>query len=320
MKKTRKDKRDGTETTEDRKTTMPDDDKPPRNLGWKNMGHMAKKSCNQTLESAEPDTVQIAAGNRGKKVFVTNNGNGTYTVSVCQKKQRGPSRKGKGGKKISAEDLSEMKTKFRTKLSEAKEEMKDELKKKKKEAKGKLRDKMKEKLKRRKKDTDGWDGTTFNKDKTDWGTSETDAEINTNTDAGTADTGYGQPSKGIYSAELGGFKTFGTEGQGDDPAGLREEGDATCGERVILLSITATDDTSVAATTETRRLLQDAATSSLTMEVGNYQFVDDAVETTFEAEVDAEIAAEEEGETSGASYIKNALMLISFASLFLISA
>lgn len=45
VKPSSKDKRDGTETSDERKTTMPDDDKPPRDLALSDMGNLAKKNC-----------------------------------------------------------------------------------------------------------------------------------------------------------------------------------------------------------------------------------------------------------------------------------
>jgi hypothetical protein len=55
--------------------------------------------------------------------------------------------------------------------------------------------------------------------------------------------GYGMPSKGTYSLDLGGFKTFGTEGQGNSSFGLKDDFSYTCSERIVMLIIVARTDT-----------------------------------------------------------------------------
>merc|ERR1712070_970829 len=94
-----------------------------------------------------------------------------------------------------------------------------------------------------------------------------------------AEKGYGRPSKGKYSMDLGGYKTFGTEGQGDYSYGMKESNDTTCSPRVMLLTVTALEDTEVGDAQETeikRRFLQESADESyMTFEVGNYNFLDD---------------------------------------------
>lgn len=57
--------------------------------------------------------------------------------------------------------------------------------------------------------------------------------------------GYGMPSKGTYSLDLGGFKTFGTEGQGTSSFGLKDDFSYTCSERVMMLIVVARNDTYV---------------------------------------------------------------------------
>jgi len=54
--------------------------------------------------------------------------------------------------------------------------------------------------------------------------------------------GYGLPSKGSYSLARGGFKTFGTQGQGNDTDGLKEANSSSCTPRMILVTVTALRD------------------------------------------------------------------------------
>ena len=332
VKPTTKDKGDGTETSEAKKTTMPDDDKPPRDLAPKDMGNLAKKNCKdpEAPVAEEPDKKALSQANKGSKVWVTKNDEGKWVVQICSKGQRGPKRKNKKGKEVGGgEDMKAKREKIKAKIKELKDSLKGDAegakgkKDKMKEFKGALKDKLKEKFGGRKKDKDGWDGTTFDKAKTDWGTTETDAEFAFD-EENMPEYGLGLPSKGVYSAELGGYKTFGTDGQGEDTAGLREEGDSTCGERVMLVTITATEDTSSAAAEEGGaggRLLQEAE-SELTMSIGNYQFADDAAATALEAELAPEEADAEatDGETSAASFLNTALAFFSIASLFAMSS
>lgn len=95
-----------------------------------------------------------------------------------------------------------------------------------------------------------------------------------------AEEGYGQPSRGSYSMDMGGYKTFGTSGQGNLPQGAKDEGSETCSDRMMMVQVTATKDTtatpvvsSVSPHSRHPRVLQ--STSSATMTVGNYQFLDD---------------------------------------------
>lgn len=57
------------------------------------------------------------------------------------------------------------------------------------------------------------------------------------------DHGFGMPSKGTYSLDLGGYKTFGTEGQGDSAFGIKDDFSYTCSQRVMMLIVVARDDT-----------------------------------------------------------------------------
>jgi hypothetical protein len=127
------------------------------------------------------------------------------------------------------------------------------------------------------------------------------------------------PSKGKYSSELGGFKSFGTEGQGDSPLGAKDTNDTTCGDRIVLLSITALEDTSDGAastsssasgahpTVGAHPVVMATGTNYLTFEVGSYQFYDDL-------EIYASASEEE-----SASMMKTSWMLLSAIALFMVS-
>lgn len=125
-------------------------------------------------------------------------------------------------------------------------------------------------------------------------------------------SGYGKPSKGTYSSELGGFKSFGTEGQGDSPLGAKDTNDTTCGDRIILLSIRATQDTSDSASSSSTTsgahhpVVMSDSENYLTLEVGSYQFYDDL-------EVYANSSEDH------ASMLKISWMLLSATALFMMS-
>ena len=73
---------------------------------------------------------------------------------------------------------------------------------------------------------------------------------------------------------MGGFKTFGTKGQGDSNFGAKDYNDTTCGDRIILLSVTATQDLSTAPSapprTASHPVVQQSAGTYMTFEIGNY--------------------------------------------------
>lgn len=48
--------------------------------------------------------------------------------------------------------------------------------------------------------------------------------------------GYGAPTKGSYDPSEGGYKTFGTEGQGSSKKGLKGESDK-CSERKMYVTV-----------------------------------------------------------------------------------
>lgn len=108
---------------------------------------------------------------------------------------------------------------------------------------------------------------------------------------------------------MGGYKSFGTEGQGDSPVGTKDTNDTTCGDRILLLNVRATQDTSDTAssssTTSSSHPVVMASTSHMTFEVGSYAFYDD---------LEIYGAGEE-----SASILKTSWMLITVASLFFMS-
>lgn len=163
----------------------------------------------------------------------------------------------------------------------------------------------------RKRDEDGWDGKSFDKNKTDWGKSFEDKQYESDPNATVAESGYGKPSKGTYSSDLGGFKSFGTEGQGESPLGAKDNNDTTCGERFVLLSIRAIQDTSDGAasgdatSSAVHPVVMSDSSSYMTFEVGSYPFYDD---------VEVYSTSEE-----NASSIKTSWMLLSVIALFMMS-
>jgi len=162
---------------------------------------------------------------------------------------------------------------------------------------------------KREKDSDGWDGKTIDDNKTDWGKSYNDTQFESDTEESTSESGYGKPSKGSYSSEMGGYKSFGTEGQGDSPVGVKDTNDTTCGDRVVLLSVTALNDTSDSAASSSSTSsgvhpVVKATSSHMTFEVGSYSFYDDL-----------QLFGSEEH----ATVLKTSFMLLSIASLFVLS-
>jgi len=80
----------------------------------------------------------------------------------------------------------------------------------------------------------------------------------------------------------GGYKTFGTEGQGNSTIGVKEDYSDTCSERVMLITFTAKKDTSTDDSEKSRRLassdhpiVEAAPESSLVIELINGEFLSD---------------------------------------------
>lgn len=178
---------------------------------------------------------------------MTAHSNGTYTIETCYKKQFKPKRRKRDGSYTNKSSMSNATKEYWDEYAKAdgppnKVESVDYIDEEGvHEFRGQKNGNGKDKKKpRRRKDDSGWDGKSFDKNKTDWGKSFEDKQYESDPDADTAESGYGKPSKGTYSSELGGFKSFGTEGQGDSSLGAKDTNDTTCGERIVLLQIRAT--------------------------------------------------------------------------------
>ena len=221
-----------------------------------------------------PTTFDVEAKQRelgiNKVVKVILETNRTYTVIICERKQFSPKRRYDNGTYVTKTDLDK--------------EITDEWRRKKdgdtkiytRESSYSFSEESAE-TKQRTTDTDGWDGNTYDKDKTDWGKSDSDGQYEKDTTKTKAVSGYGKPSKGKYSADLGGFKTFGTEGQGNSQIGVKDTNDTKCGDRVMLVTIEALHDTyEMQAPPPPPRSVHPvvrASTSSITLEFGNYEFL-----------------------------------------------
>lgn len=83
--------------------------------------------------------------------------------------------------------------------------------------------------------------------------------------------GNGAPTKGVYDPTQGGYKTFGTEGQGKGKKGSRG-GKEKCKKRQMYVTVTK-NETAPADTDAGRRVLQSE--DSTTLEFGAFSFMDD---------------------------------------------
>merc|ERR1712127_294294 len=72
--------------------------------------------------------------------------------------------------------------------------------------------------------------------------------------------GYGEPTKGSYSATEKGYKTFGTTGQGENTEGAKESSDSEEGNRGMIVTVTA---------------VADQASDTILLETGNYDFLEE---------------------------------------------
>jgi len=120
-------------------------------------------------------------------------------------------------------------------------------------------------------------------------------------DSTATDIGYGEPTTGEYSVEDGGYKTFGTIGQGDSTEGVKDEGTEECVNRWLFVTVTAlepmpepipdtnsttdsntttesnsTIDSNTTIDTNTTQMLFSprrlASTGELTLQLGSYDF------------------------------------------------
>jgi len=79
--------------------------------------------------------------------------------------------------------------------------------------------------------------------------------------------GYGKPTKGSYNSTEKGYKTFGTEGQGNSTEGVKDSGDDKNSCRQVEVSVTA---------------VADQGSDTVFLEVGTYDFLED-YDYTFDA-------------------------------------
>lgn len=197
--------------------------------------------------------------------------NRTMTITICERKQFSPRRKYDNGTYVDKTDFDK--------------EIKDEWRRKEggdtkiytRESSYSFSSESYE-TKQREADSDGWDGNTYDREKTDWGSSDSDTQYEKDTTKTKAVSGYGKPSKGKYSADLGGFKTFGTEGQGNSQIGVKDTNDTRCGDRIMLITVEALHDTyeMTAPPPPPPRSVHPvvrASSSSITLEFGNYDFL-----------------------------------------------
>ena len=82
--------------------------------------------------------------------------------------------------------------------------------------------------------------------------------------------GNGMPTKGKYDPSQGGYKTFGTEGQGSGKKGSRGKKEK-CSKRKMFVTVTKNE--TAPAEVDAGRRLQEA--ESTTLEFGAFSFVDD---------------------------------------------
>lgn len=162
-----------------KKTKQPSDDKPPRNNSYSDMGKMNKSKCVYNYsQPIDTDVDAIATHWEGKaKVNATTESNNTLTIEVCFKKQSKPPRKYKNGTYTEKEDMED-----------ASKEHWDEYQKENgdgppsKDSSYYVDDAGvhtvgKQKGPKREKDSDGWDGKTYDQNKTDWGKSYEDEQF-----------------------------------------------------------------------------------------------------------------------------------------------
>lgn len=72
--------------------------------------------------------------------------------------------------------------------------------------------------------------------------------------------GYGKPTKGSYNSDEKGYKTFGTEGQGENKEGCKDKDSSESSERGMYVTVTA---------------VADQGSDTILLEVGNYDFLDE---------------------------------------------
>lgn len=89
------DQRDGTEDKNSRKWKMPDDDRPPRNQSWKDMGQLNKTLCKSKEWAADTNITafKLKYGKAYAVKVTKDESTGLYTITVCSRGQFKPKRK-----------------------------------------------------------------------------------------------------------------------------------------------------------------------------------------------------------------------------------
>lgn len=72
--------------------------------------------------------------------------------------------------------------------------------------------------------------------------------------------GYGKPTKGSYNSTEKGYKTFGTEGQGNNTEGVMDKDSKKKSDRGMYVTVTA---------------VADQGTDTILLETGNYDFLEE---------------------------------------------
>lgn len=85
--------------------------------------------------------------------------------------------------------------------------------------------------------------------------------------------GYGVPTKGSYNSTEKGYKTFGSEGQGNNTEGCKNTNSSSTAERGMYVTVTA---------------VADQGTDTILLEVGNYEFLEEYVWETVADEESAQ--------------------------------
>jgi hypothetical protein len=166
--------------------------------------------------------------------------------------QRKPSRKMKNGSNTTTDDVNEEKEYIKKKEEEEEQEEED-----------------------RKDDEEQWFRPNKDKNRTvkafargkkDDETEVTESrerpEEGTSFNETDAVKGYGKPTKGSYNSTEKGYKTFGTEGQGNNTEGCKDKDSSTRSARGMYVTVTA---------------VADQGSDTILLEVGNYDFLEEYV-------------------------------------------
>jgi hypothetical protein len=276
------------ETKQGRKSKQPSDDKPPRDSSFGSMGKSNTSNCT-TIWNVDGSTNMTAYQELNNCTHVLE-ANGTYTVTICYKSQRKPKRQHRNGTEEGESDMgNETKAKRMNNSTNTSGtgmsggpggESKNGRGGKSKEntETGPSGNKSRGNKTNKQESNDEWGQKWDNMTSDGYDEDDTIATV-----------GYGQPSDGNYSQDMGGFRTFGTEGQGDDKVGLKEDYSETCSDRVMLVTVSAQTDTvaaAAAASSSSRGfpsvrssfghpVVMTTSGSRMVIEFGNYEFLSD---------------------------------------------